>query len=178
MKLDMPHIYIGEKSPTKLIATEYIEANYGNTMWRYQFYVDDKLVDNKHMNYKYGGLYPNLDLYQFEAKDGRHVFIPNGKTLIYNTEEKTYFEVAPAVDTVNNNFVKNFFNNNKLVIVYQRGIQIIALNSYIAKNVLFPQNSYQLRDAFYDDRDLYVTFKDLKNYKEKTQKLTILIDEY
>ncbi|WP_417443435.1 hypothetical protein [Joostella sp.] len=177
MKLDISHTYLGKKSHTKLIATEYVEVNYGNTMWRYQFYVEDRLVDNEHMNYKHGGLYPNLDLFQFEAIDGRHVFIPNGKTLIYNTEEKTYFEVASAVDTMNNSFVKNFFSDDMLVIISQRGIQTISLKNYVVKNTLFPPHSYHLQDAFYNDGELYVIYKDLNSFKEKTQKLTILTSE-
>ena len=170
MKLDKEHIFKAKHSDIKLVATHLDEPHPGHLMWKYQFYINDTLVENQYLKYKCAGLYPDLDHFEIESEDGRFIYLPVEKTLIYDVLKNEYTLIEDKVDSVNNQFVMNRFSEGRLVIVHQRGFQIVQLRNMQVLNVLFPNGKYHLIEGYYIDDALIIKYKDLKDYQEYTKK--------
>ena len=82
MRLDKSHTFLSKHHDIKLVATELEEPNYGRFRWKYQFLVDDNLVENKYMNYTYGGLVSNLVNFSMESETGEYIYIPLDKNAL------------------------------------------------------------------------------------------------
>ena len=166
MKLDTSHTFSSKHNNIVLIATELEEPNYGRFHWKYQFFINEVLVENQYMNYKYGGLFSELTNFCLESKDGNHIFLPIGNTpLIYEPMENNYFEIPGIAQGKNNRFLKNIFANDRLIILCERSFQIINLINKRVQNIIFPIDQYQLKDITYNER-LYISYLDLKKFNE------------
>ncbi|GAA0716617.1 hypothetical protein GCM10009430_12490 [Aquimarina litoralis] len=163
MRLDISHTFSSKHNDIVLIATEYDEPNYGRFHWKYQFLINNTLVENQHMNYKYGGLFGNLNNFCLESKDGNHIFLPLEKNpLIYEPNEDNYFEISDVATGKNNGFLKNIFIEDKLFILCQRSVQIVNLINKRVQSILFPVNQFQLEDMEYNQK-LLISYLNLKD---------------
>jgi len=166
MKLDQEHIFESEHYPIKLVAKTLDEPHPGHMIWRYEFYREGKLLNDPLLNYKWGGLYPDLDGYSMESDDGAFVYIPTeGSTLIYDTKSKKFKSYTAVIEGSNNTFVTNVFSEGRLLVVFKRSIQIVELKYFTVQNIHFEFNRFQLIAAQYIDDLLIVKYKDLSDYQ-------------
>ena len=170
MKLDESHTFRSAFHNIEVIATEFDEPHPGRTLWRFKFMVDGQLQENPKLNYKWSGLHPRLDDYNIEDEEGKFIFIPSEDAVIYNVFTKKYHSIASMGETKNNKFVGNKFSEERLIIVRERGLQIISLGNFQTQDVIFPLGRYILLGAKFIDDLLIVHYKDLNDYQEYTKK--------
>lgn len=139
LDLNKPHTFVSKYHPIKLIATDFDEPYYGLTLWRFRLYVEDAIFHHPLLDYdnKFCGLSSILDNFVFESQKGDYVFIPYG-LIVMNTAtyELTKYEVKRGT---NNDFIKNIFIENKLIVLNQRSIWVVNLSekSMIEKTYTF-----------------------------------------
>ena len=122
LDLNKPHTFASKYHPIKLIATDFDEPYYGLTLWRFRLYVEDVIFHHPLLDYdnKFCGLSSILDNFVFESQKGDYVFIPYGLIVMNTTTyELTKYEVKRGT---NNDFIKNIFIENKLIVLNQRSI--------------------------------------------------------
>jgi hypothetical protein len=172
MKLDTPHTFKAIHNNIKLIATEFDEPNYGRTLWKYNFFIDDILIENKYLYYSYGGLFSDLDNFELESIDGRYIYIPQiSDSIVYDTIKNVFFTFNSIFNLNNNHFVKNLFNGNKLIIIYERGFQILNLDNYILQTVVFPNDKPNIIDIEYNqNNELLIKYNNIGNYQQHIEK--------
>ena len=165
MKLDTPHIFSSKHHHIELRALKYDEPNYGRFHWKYQFVINDKLVENRYMNYKYGGLYGNLANFCFESEDGKYVYLPLEKNaLVFEPHAESYFVIPSTGDGGNNEFIANVFSEKDLIILCKRSIQIVNLLSKTTQTVVFSMERYQLK-SIVNGNELQISYLDLNDNK-------------
>ena len=139
LDLNKPHTFASKYHPIKLIATDFDEPYYGLTLWRFRLYVEDVIFHHPLLDYdnKFCGLSSILDNFVFESQKGDYVFIPYGLIVMNTTTyELTKYEVKRGA---NNDFIKNIFIENKLIVLNQRSIWVVNLSekSMIEKTYTF-----------------------------------------
>ncbi|MBL3658456.1 hypothetical protein [Fulvivirga sediminis] len=170
MRLDEEHTFKAKHSNIKLVATHLDEPHPGHMIWKFHFYINNDLVQNPCLNYKWGGLYPDLDHFEMESENGRFIYLPVEKTLLYDVIKNQFIALEDKVDSKNNLFVMNKFSEGRLIIIHQRGFQVIQLQNMHTLNVLFPNGVYHLQEGYYIDDILVIKYKDLTDYKEYTKR--------
>ena len=91
MKLDKSHTFKSRYHNIKLVATEFVELHYGNTMWKFKFYINDKQIENEYLDNSAGGLYPNRDKFELESPDGEYIYIPNEKNTLLDIPKNMFY---------------------------------------------------------------------------------------
>ena len=167
------HSYKSKHNDLELKLLQLEEPNYGRMQYVFSFKVDGKNFFNGSIT-EYSRIIPNLDGFTFESADGRFVMIPlTSKFVLFEYQTKAIKELPSSSVAPNNSFVMNSFNDEFLVIVYQREINMVHLNLFNSVSVAFPFGEYQLQSAFRKKQRLIVTFKDLKDYKVHTKELSL-----
>jgi hypothetical protein len=171
MKADQQHRFKSKFHNIELVATEFDEPQPGNTLWRFNLFVEGQLVENQYISHKWTGLYPDLTGYKMDAENGDYIYVPlKGTTLLYNCVANTFKSVSASLEKATNSFVANSFSEGKLLVVFSREIQVIELNTFTVQNILFDKNRYHLHGAQFIDNQMIVKFKDLIDYQNKEKK--------
>lgn len=165
-----PKTYTSDFYPVQLIALELEEPQPGRMIWRYEFYIDNQLAQHQYLNYKWSGLYPNLQKYQYNSEKGRFVLIPAEGIIIYDCKEKSFFKTPASKESINNAFVGNKFIDNLLFVFMQRSFQIINLDDYTSHEVVFQTGRLQIQDLYYQEGSIALEYKDLSDYSVKTER--------
>jgi hypothetical protein len=171
MKLDQQHRFKSRFHNIELVATEFDEPQPGNTLWRFNLFIEGQLVENQYISYKWTGLYPDLTGYEMDAENGNYIYVPlNGTTLVYDCFTKKFKSVSSNLEKSTNSFVSNTFSEGRLLVVFNREIQVIELSTFTVQNILFAKNRYHLLNALFIDNNLIVKYKDLTDYQIKEKK--------
>ncbi|WP_431167039.1 hypothetical protein [Tenacibaculum halocynthiae] len=163
MILDRPNIFENKNKKVKLVAESFEEPNVGRTFWKYKFYVEGDLVINSFLKYENEGLFDNLTSFIFESNDGCYVYIPKRKPVIYNVSKDKFKEFKIPLKEGNLDFVKNFFYENKLIIIYRNGVVVIDLNFNTIRSLEYAVDSVFIEDLKMTNKgEMEVDYRDLK----------------
>lgn len=174
MKLDTKHIFEDKKANIKLLAESFEEANYGRTFWKYKFYINENLVYNKALNYDNDGLFTNLKKFIPSSQNNNYFFIPKYNPVIYNIKKDKFMEFKAPLKEGSSDFVKNYFHDNTLVIVYRSGLAIINLSENAIASVEYSPKEIYIEDATQiNNKEIELDYRDLlaKCFKKKTIKI-------
>lgn len=168
MRLDGPHVFETRDKKIRLVAETFEEPNPGNTFWKFKFYIDNNLVVNNVLDYEKQGLFTNLSAFRLESLDGEYVYIPKYKPVIYNVKTKEFKEFEAALKEGDNSFVKNYFYENQLIIVYRSAIVMIELGSGSLKSYDYSSKSIYIEDVKHNtNKEIEMEYRDLKAYEFK-----------
>ncbi|AYN03299.1 hypothetical protein [Flavobacterium sp. 140616W15] len=173
MKLDSQHLYKALKSNTEILATELEELNYGRMFWKFDFIVDNQKVNNPLLKCEFEGLFVDLNLFKMESENGKYIYIPKYNPVIYNTQSKEFKEYKSPIEPQNNDFVRNYFFDNNLIILHERSVYKINLESGTITNTSFEFGSVILNDIYLSDGRFLLAFKNLKNYEDEEQEIKL-----
>jgi hypothetical protein len=173
MKLDSQHSYKALKSNTEILATELEELNYGRMFWKFDFLIDNQKINNSLLQCEFEGLFVNLDHFKMESENGKYIYIPKYNPVIYNTDSKEFKEYKSPIEPQNNDFVRNYFFDNNLIILHERSVYKINLESGAITNASFEFGSVVLNDIHLSDGKFLVAFKNLKNYEDEEQEIKL-----
>lgn len=169
MKLNKSHTFKSKYHNIKLVATEFVELHYGNTMWKYEFYINDKLIENEYLNNSSGGLYPNLDNFELESPDGEYVYIPNINNILYDIPQNKYYILNENFIAERSHFVKNIFTKRYLFIIKQEYILKVDLYSKKINKLPGLSTDILIDDAYIDNNKLVVEYEDQETYDDITK---------
>lgn len=173
MKLDSQHSYKALKSNTEILATELEELNYGRMFWKFDFNIDNHKNNNSLLKCEFEGLFVNLDNFKMESENGKYIYIPKYNPVIYNTNTKKFKEYKSPIEPQNNDFIRNYFFEDNLVILHQRSVYKINLENGDISNTTFDFGSVVLNDIRLSDRRFLLAFKNLKNYEDEEQEIKL-----
>ncbi|MBP4137446.1 hypothetical protein [Flavobacterium geliluteum] len=173
MKLDSQHSYKALKSNTEILATELEELNYGRMFWKFDFLIDNKKINNSLLQSEFEGLFVNLDHFKMESENGKYIYIPKYNPVIYNTDSKEFKEYKSPIEPQNNDFVRNYFFDDNLIILHERSVYKINLKIGAITNASFEFGSLVLNDIHLSDKKFLLAFKNLKNYEDEEQEIKL-----
>ena len=170
MRLDRPHTYSSDT--VKLVATEFVEPHYGLCFWKCEFYLKEKLVQNKYFDYQnpFFGLEPNLENFIFCTENKIYSYIPiRGNGLVYEKETNVFHLIPSCNDPLNNSFKGNFFYEDKLIIVRFFEIFIIDLKKVQVHSLSFNDKNQSIKKVLAQTGMIIVTYFENINNKEETK---------
>lgn len=162
-----PRTFTSKVHPVKLVAKEMDEPNPGRMIWRYEFWVNGKIVQDKSIDYRWSGLFPNLDNVQFESEDSRYYFIPAEGVVLYDWEQKSFYKTPASREFKNNAFVGNAFTEDYLVMVMQRSFLVLHVDRKKSVEVIFPFGELQIKSFHMRGSLLTLQYKDLSDFATK-----------
>lgn len=174
MRLDSSHTYDVKDKSIKLVAESFEEPTPGNVFWSYSFYVDGRVIENRVLESKNDGLFPNLDSFIFSSEDNNYVYIPKYRPVIYNVDKKDFFGFDAPLKNCRKDFVKNYFYNDFLVIIYRCGIVKVDLNSWAVSSLEFSSADVFIEEGRQTNEDeVELEYRDLRElvFKKKIVKL-------
>ncbi|MGN7811952.1 hypothetical protein [Flavobacterium sp. 22076] len=173
MKLDSQHFYKALKSNTELTATELEELNYGRMFWKFDFFVNNEKIDIPLLQCEFEGLFVNLDHFKMESENGIYIYIPKYNPIVYNVESKEFKEYKSPIEPRNNDFVRNYFFDNNLIILHERSIYKINLETGDIAHISFEFGSVLLNDIYFLDGKYVLKFKNLSNYEDEEKEIKL-----
>ncbi len=168
MRLDCSHTYETKNKKIKLVAESFEEPNYGRTFWKYKFYINSKLIENDILKYENEGLFSNLDSFVLSSNDSAHIYIPKYKPVLYNVKEGNFKEFEAPLKNGSRDFLKNYFYENNLIIIYRNGVVKVDLSSYMISSL-----EYSVDDVFIEEgkqineEEIELEYRDLKELQFK-----------
>lgn len=173
MKLDSQHSYKALKSNTEILATELEELNYGRMFWKFDFLIDNQKNSNPLLECEFEGLFVDLTHFKMESENGKYIYIPKYNPVIYNIESKDFKEYKSPIEPQNNGFVRNYFFDSNLIILHERSVYKINLESGDITNCSFEFGSVLLNDIYLSDGRFMLVYKNLKNYEDEEQEIKL-----
>lgn len=173
MKLDSQHFYKALKSNTEIIAKELEELNYGRMFWKFDFLVNNQKIDIPLLQSEFEGLFVNLDHFKMESENGIYIYIPKYNPVIYNTDSKEFKEYKSPIEPQNNDFVRNYFFDNNLIILHERSVYRINLENGDIAHISFEFGSVVLKDIYLLDEKFMLKFKNLSNYEDEEKEIKL-----
>jgi len=173
MKLDSQHFYKALKSNTEIIATELEELNYGRMFWKFDFLVNNSKIDIPLLQCEFEGLFVNLDHFKMESENGIYIYIPKYNPIIFNTDTKEFKEYKSPIEPRNNDFVRNYFFDNNLIILHERSVYRINLETSDIEHISFEFGSVLLNDIYFLDGRYVLKFKNLSNYEDEEKEIKL-----
>lgn len=171
MKLDNQHSFKGSKSNTEILATELEELNYGRMFWKFDFLVNNQKINIPLLQSEYEGLFVNLNHFEIESVNGKYIYIPKYNPIIYETESKEFKEYNSPIEPQNNDFVRNYFFDNNLIILHERSVYKINLESGNITHISFEFGSAVLKEIYLLNKKFMVKFKNLSNYEDQEKEI-------
>jgi len=163
------HIFKSEHHDIQLKLISLEEPNNGRMQWRFQFLVNGKLIDNRFINTD-SYLLSNLKDYTFESIDKNYIFIPREyQSVVYDLKRNVFIELSRSSADRNNNYIGNYFTENKLVVNYTREVMIFDLDNHNCISVNFPFGKYQIKESRLKENKFIITYKDLNDYQIYTR---------
>ena len=162
MKSDIPHTFEDKEAQIKLIAESFEEPNYGRTFWTFKFHIKDKLANDEVLDYDNDGLFTNLKHFQLSSEDHNYFYIPKYEPVIYNRSKDKFIKFkAPSIER-NSDFIKNYFYNNTLVVVYANGLFVINLETNTTKTIKYHPKEVCIEDAIQiNENEIELDYGDL-----------------